>query len=326
MVRVGVPETLGKEWLHLFPGEAELVRLPEVPEAGTEVEFLISPLYPRQLKAIYPPLAGVKVVQSLMAGVDWALAEVRPGGADSGPVVCDAQGCHNAMTSEWVLMAILAMLKYVPLYVGIQADGEWRGRNRVDAAYQKLHLLKQVTDPPVLVEELTGKKILIVGSGSIGRSIEERLAPFEVEIVRVARHAREGVEPVEKLKGLLPDADIVVLIVPLTPETTGMIGAAELALMKQGALLVNAARGPVVVTEALVEVLHAGRIHAAVDVTDPEPLTTGHPLWSAPNLLITPHIATSSPRFMERPMKLAAQQVKRYVNGEPLLNVVKDGY
>jgi len=326
MVRVGMPEALGEEWLHLFPAEAEIVRLPEVPEAGTKVEFLISPLYPRHLKAIYPQLAGVKVVQALLAGVDWTLAEVRPGGAGSGPVVCDAQGCHNAMTSEWVLMAILAMLKYVPLYVDIQEDGDWRGRNRVDAAYQKLHLLKQVTDPPVLVEELTGKKILIVGSGSIGRSIEERLAPFEVEITRVARSAREGVEPVAKLKELLPKADIVVLIVPLTPETTGMIGAEELGLMKQGALLVNAARGPVVVTDALVEALHAGRIHAAVDVTDPEPLPNGHPLWSAPNIFITPHIATSSPRFMERPMKLAAQQVKRYINGEPLLNVVKDGY
>src|SRR4051794_5618226 len=110
MVRVGVPEVMGEEWLHLFPAEVEIVRLPALPESGTEVEFLISPLYPKQLKAIYPQLAGVKVVQALLAGVDWTLAEVRPGGADSGPVVCDAQGCHNVTTSEWVLMAILAML------------------------------------------------------------------------------------------------------------------------------------------------------------------------------------------------------------------------
>ena len=326
MVRVGVPETIGEEWLHLFPVEAEIVRLPGVPQAGTKVEFLVSPLYPKQLKAIYPQLAGVKVVQALLAGVDWTLAEVRPGGVDSGPVVCDAQGCHNVTTSEWVLMAILTRMKYVPIYVQLQAEQDWRSRTRADAAYQKLHLLNQVTDPPILLEELSGKRVLIVGSGSIGRSIEERLAPFEVEIVRVARHAREGVEPVEKLKELLPWADIVVLIVPLTAETTGMIGAEELSQMKQGALLVNAARGPVVVTEALLEALHAGRIHAAVDVTDPEPLPNGHPLWSAPNIFITPHIASSSPRFMERPMKLAAQQVKRYINGEPLLNVVTNGY
>ena len=321
MVRVGVPEVIGEEWLHLFPAEAEIVRLPEVPEAGTEVEFWIAPLYPKQVKAMFPQLAGVKVVQALLAGVDWVLDAVS-----SDLTVCDAQGCHNVSTSEWVLMAILTRMKYVPIYVELQAEQDWRSRTRADAAYQKLHLLNQVTDPPILLEELSGKRVLIVGSGSIGRSIEERLAPFEVEIVRVARHAREGVEPVEKLKELLPWADIVVLIVPLTPETTGMIGAEELGLMKQGALLVNAARGPVVVTDALVEVLHAGRIHAAVDVTDPEPLPNGHPLWSAPNIFITPHIASSSPRFMERPMKLAAQQVKRYIDGEPLVNLVKDGY
>jgi len=321
MVRVGLPEVLGREWLDLFPAEVEIVPLPEVPEAGTEVEFWIAPLYPKQVKAMFPQLSGVKVVQALLAGVDWVLDAVP-----SGLTVCDSQGCHNVSTSEWVLMAILTRMKYVPIFVELQAEQNWRGRTRADAAYQKLHLLNQVTDPPILLEELSGKKVLIVGYGSIGRSIEARLLPFEVEITRMARHAREGVEPVERLKELLPSADIVVLIVPQTPETTGLIGAEELNLMKQGALLINAARGPVVVTDALVDVLHAGRIHAAVDVTDPEPLPTGHPLWSAPNLFITPHIASSSPRFMERPFKLAAQQVKRYVQGEPLLNVVKNGY
>jgi phosphoglycerate dehydrogenase-like enzyme len=321
MVRVGVPEVLGREWLDLFPAEAEIVHLPEEPKAGTEVEFWIAPLYPRQVKVMFPQLAGVKVVQALLAGVDWVLDAVS-----SDLTVCDAQGCHNVSTSEWVLMAILTRMKYVPIFVELQAEQNWRGRTRADAAYQKLHLLNQVTDPPILLEELSGKKVLIVGYGSIGRSIEARLLPFEVEVTRVARHGREGVEPVERLKELLPSADIVVLIVPQTPETTGLIGAEELSLMKQGALLINAARGPVVVTDALVDALHAGRIHAAVDVTDPEPLPTGHPLWSAPNLFITPHIASSSPRFMERPFKLAAQQVKRYVQGDPLLNVVKNGY
>lgn len=321
MVRVGVPEVLGGEWLDLFPAEAEIVRLPEVPEAGTEVEFWIAPLYPKQVKAMFPQLAGVKVVQALLAGVDWVLDAVP-----SDMTVCDAQGCHNVSTSEWVLMAILTRLKYVPIYVELQAEQDWRGRTRVDEAYRKLHLLNQETDPPILLEELGGKKVLIVGYGSIGRSIEARLVPFEVEIVRVARHAREGVEPIERLKDLLPSADIVVLIVPLTKETTGLIGAEELSLMKQGALLINAARGPVVLTDALVDALHTGRIHAAVDVTDPEPLPPGHPLWTAPNLFITPHVASSIPRFMERPMKLAAQQVRRYVQGEPLLNVVKNGY
>src|SRR4051812_33111338 len=117
MVRVGVPESLGKEWLHLFPGEAEIVRLPAVPDAGTEVEFWIAPLYPKQVKAMFPQLAEVKVVQALLAGVDWVLDAVS-----SDLTVCDAQGCHNVSTSEWVLMAILTRMKYVPIYVELQAE------------------------------------------------------------------------------------------------------------------------------------------------------------------------------------------------------------
>jgi phosphoglycerate dehydrogenase-like enzyme len=131
---------------------------------------------------------------------------------------------------------------------------------------------------------------------------------------------------VDKLPDLLPAADVVVLIVPFTSETTHMIGERELGLMKQGALLVNAARGPVVNTDALVAALQAGHIRAAVDVTDPEPLPDGHPLWSAPNLLITPHIASSTPRFMVRAMELAAAQIGRYLRGEPLENVVTGDY
>ena len=145
MVRVGVPEVLGREWLDLFPAEVEIVPLPEVPEAGTEVEFWIAPLYPKQVKAMFPQLAGVKVVQALLAGVDWVLDAVP-----SGLTVCDSQGCHNVSTSEWVLMAILTRMKYVPIFVELQAEQNWRGRTRADAAYQKLHLLNQVTDPPIL--------------------------------------------------------------------------------------------------------------------------------------------------------------------------------
>jgi phosphoglycerate dehydrogenase-like enzyme len=167
---------------------------------------------------------------------------------------------------------------------------------------------------------------MIVGYGSIGKSIEERLLAFGAEIVRVARNAREGVEPIDHLLDLLPEVDIVVLIVPLTEETTGMIGAKELAKMKQGALLVNAARGPVVKTDALVEALRSGRIRAAVDVTDPEPLPKDHPLWSAPNLLITPHIAGSSPMSMDRAVSFAAEQVGRYMRGEELKNIVTGNY
>ena len=321
MVRVGVPEVYASEWLKLFPSSAEIVRLPRVPEPATRVDFWIPPLFAKQVKTMFPQLEGVKVVQSLWAGVD-LLVEMMPPGV----TVCDAQGAHNTATSEWVVMAILAMLKYIPLYGDVQRSGDWRRRSEADQAFQDIHHLHQVFYPAVQIEVLSGMKVLIVGYGSIGRSIEDRLAPFEVEIVRVARRARVGVEPISRLRELLPSADVVVLIVPQTPQTTGLIGSEEIALMKQGALLVNAARGPVVVTEALLAALNAGKIRAAVDVTDPEPPPKDHPLWQAPNLLITPHVAASSANCLDRPMRFAAEQVERYIKGEPLKNIAVDGY
>jgi phosphoglycerate dehydrogenase-like enzyme len=147
-----------------------------------------------------------------------------------------------------------------------------------------------------------------------------------VEFIRVARSARPGVEAVDKLSDLLPAADIVVLILPLTAETQHLINAEAIARMKQGALLVNAARGPVVDTDALVKALTEKRIRAALDVTDPEPLPEGHPLWSAPNLLLTPHVGGSSPLYMSRAFDLVAEQVQRFAEGEPLKNVVEGDY
>jgi phosphoglycerate dehydrogenase-like enzyme len=167
---------------------------------------------------------------------------------------------------------------------------------------------------------------LIVGYGSIGKAIEARLAPFGANFLRVARNAHEGVEPVSKLDELLGQADIVVLIIPLTSETRHLIDAKRLAKMKPRALLVNAARGPIVETEALLQALNDNRIRAAIDVTDPEPLPAGHPLWKAPNLLITPHVAGDSTKFMRRAFRLVSEQAERYALGEPLLNVVTGEY
>jgi phosphoglycerate dehydrogenase-like enzyme len=147
-----------------------------------------------------------------------------------------------------------------------------------------------------------------------------------VNVLRIARTARPGVEAVDKLPHLLPLADIVVLIVPFTQQTRGLMNAEMIAKMKQGALLVNAARGPVVETGALVKALEEKRIRAALDVTDPEPLPPGHPLWKAPNLLLTPHIGGSSPLFMPRAFQFAGEQVLRFMSGGPLLNVVQGEY
>jgi len=321
MLKVGVPWWIDPEWFGRFPSGIEIEHIEAAPQRTIAVEFWVSPVVPKEAAQALPHLEGLKVVQSLYAGVDWLLQMLPPG-----LTLCDAQGLHNIPTAEWTVSAILAALKHFPFYLDVQRAGHWKRRREADQQYRAMYPDAPKSLPAVLQEELYGKRVMIVGYGSIGRSIEERLLPFGVEIIRVARSARNDVESITRLLDLLPSADIVVLIVPLTPETTGMIGEQELAAMKQGALLVNAARGPVVKTDALLAALQSRRIRAVADVTDPEPLPEGHPLWSAPNLFITPHVAASSDWFLPRAIDFAAGQIARYLKGEPLLNIVKGHY
>ena len=322
-VRVGVDENLAPELLADFPPEAEIVRLPRTIAEPIEIDFWIVPFVPKIAIASFPQIRGVKVAQSLMAGVDWILPWLP-----KTVTLCDGRGIHDISASEWVLAAILASMKRIPQYRDLQNQHQWRGFATAagDFLNEAGSARGQYT---VLGEDLAGKTVLIVGYGSIGAAIETRLAPFGVNVLRVARTARDQpkVAPIGELHHLLALADIVVLIVPLTNETRGLIGAAEIAVMKHGALLVNAARGPVVATDALVAALHEQRIRAAVDVTDPEPLPADHPLWSAPNCLITPHIGGSTPEFIHRAFHFAAAQLRRYVAGKTLENVVSEaGY
>ena len=325
MVRVGVDEALSAELLGDFPSGVEVVRIPRKMAEGEvlEVDFWILPFARKNAQETFRHLHGVKVVQSMMAGVDWITPWLP-----KDVVLCDGRGIHDVSASEWVLAAILAVMKRLPLYRDRQHQQEWKG-----FATTAEELLAEpgvaVGQYRVLAEDLSGKTVLIVGYGSIGAAIEARLVPFGVQVLRVARSARAvpEVHAVGELRRLLPEADIVVAIVPQTEETRGLIGAAEIARMKHGALLVNAARGPVVVTDALVEALQAHRIRAAVDVTDPEPLPIGHPLWTAPNCLITPHIGGSTPEFIYRAFRFGAAQLRRYMAGEALENVVGEaGY
>lgn len=320
-VNVGVPAWVKPELLRTFPAQAAVIPIEANLDRPLDIEFWVAPVYAREAHQVFPHLRGVHAVQSLLAGVDWLQAMLPPT-----ITLCDGQGMHNIPTAEWVVAAIFNSLKFFPLYTALQQAHDWRGRLLADEHYRALHRSPQFNHPPVLQEELCGKQALIIGYGSIGRSIEERLVPFGVDIVRVARSARPGVEPVSRFLDLLPSADIIILIVPLTPETTGLIGARELDRMKQGALLVNAARGPVVDTNALLAALNNKKIRAALDVTDPEPLPADHPLWSAPNAFITPHVAASSPAMMQRAIAFAAQQVERYLAGQPLHNIVTGAY
>lgn len=322
MLRVGYPATIAAELFADFPNEVELIPLSDKLDKDVEIDVWIPDPYPARAQRIVPQLRGVRLVLSLMAGTEWI-----PGAMGPHVTICNAHGAHNISTAEWTLTAILAMLKYVPFYLDVQRSGEWKRRFDATALYARVTGDSRAHYPPVMQEELTGKTVLLVGHGAIGKEIERLLTPFRVELLRVARTARANpkVHAMDALDTLLPQPNIVVLILPLTPETHHLIGARQLALMRQGTLLVNAARGGIVHTEALVDALNAGSVRAALDVTDPEPLPVGHPLWKCPNLYISPHIGGSSPQFAPRAIKTADDELRRYIAGEPLRNVVQAG-
>jgi phosphoglycerate dehydrogenase-like enzyme len=271
------------------------------PASVAEVEFYVPPYrFDPSDNEVIASMPRLKVVQTQTAGVD----HIRPFIPD-GVLLCNGRGIHDASTAELAVGLVLASLRGIPDFVRAQDEAEWR---------------------PVSARSLADRTVLIVGYGAIGAAIEERLDGFEVDIVRVARRPREGVHGFDELSRLLPHADVVILIVPMTEETRGLVDRDFLARMRDDALLVNVARGPVVDTEALVEALHTGRIHAALDVTDPEPLPEGHPLWSAPNLLISPHVGGASSAMKPRAYKLVREQLERFAAGEPLANVMDGAY
>lgn len=319
-LKVGYPASISAERFAVLPAEVELIALSDDLDHDVELDVWIPDPYPVRSQRIAPHLHGLKLVLSLMAGTEWIPAAVGPH-----VTICNARGAHSVSTAEWTVSAILAMLKHFPFFLDVQKAGEWKRRFEMPERYARLSGDAVPHYPPVMLEELTGKRVLLVGHGSIGQEIERILDPFRVELTRVARSPRTEprVHAVTELDTLLPQAEIVILILPLTPESHHLIGAAQFARMQQGTLVVNAARGPIVDTDALVEALQAGRIRAALDVTDPEPLPTGHLLWSCPNLLLTPHVAGSSPQFAPRSIQTAADELRRYIAGEPLLNVVR---
>jgi phosphoglycerate dehydrogenase-like enzyme len=320
VLRVGYPSTLAADLFRDFPAEIELIPLSDAPGPEVEIDVWIPDPYSTKAIRTWPRLRGVRLVLSLMAGTEWIPPTVGPH-----VIICSARGAHSISTAEWTVASIFAILKFFPFYLDLQREGKWKRRFEASARYAAISGDTRPHYPPVMVDELTGKKVLLVGYGAIGQEIERMLAPFAVDLVRIARTARTNpeVHAVSKLNQLLPEAEIIILILPATAESQKLIGQEQLALMRQGALLVNAARGPIVDTDALVNALNAGRIRAALDVTDPEPLPEGHPLWSCPNLLITPHVAGSTAQFAPRSLHIAADELRRYMAGEPLQNVVQ---
>ncbi len=280
---------------HVYDGTGEV---PE--DARDSTVWVPAFLASLDVAGVIAQLPKLEVIQLVSAGAERFIEHVP-----DGVVLCNARGAHSGATAEWVVAAMLASIRQFPRYFAAQASGGWASPWN---------------------DELSGRRILVVGAGDIGRAVGRRLDGFDVDVTYVARSAREGVSPVSELPSLLPQHEVVVLLVPTTPETRGMVDAGFLAAMPDGALLVNAARGPVVDTDALLAELTSRRIWAALDVTDPEPLPDRHPLWSAPNLLLTPHIAGSVPRAGIRALAVVRTQLERLLAGQPLQNVVSGSY
>lgn len=298
-----VPHEMGRDALADVPDLRVVVYDPgaELPDEAAEATVLVPPfLATEDVVEITASLPKLRLVQLLTAG-----AEAWVGRLPDGVLLSDGRGAHGGATAEWIVAVLLAVYRELPGFVRAQDRREWT---------------QHVTD------EIAGKRVLIVGAGDVAEQTVRRLAPFEVTTTLVGRRAREGVHGIDEVLDLLPEHDACVVIVPLTDETRGLIDAEFLAAMPDGSLLVNAARGPVADTEALVAELRSGRIRAVVDVTDPEPLPLDHPLWSSPGLLLTPHVGGSVPAALRRAYAVVADQLRVYARGEEPPNLVRNGY
>jgi phosphoglycerate dehydrogenase-like enzyme len=300
-VVVCLPDAPERAHMGELPANVDVRLVPPEPAAVpdlAEVDLVVPGMRIRTplLELLAGPPGRLRVIQTLSAGVDWLVGRVP-----EHVTVCNARGVYDAPLAEWVLGAILAMQRGLVRARDAQARREW-----------------DAIEPP----ELLGRRVVILGMGSIGTAIADRLRPFGVEVVGVARTARDGVRSLAELDEVLRDAEILVNILPLTGATRGLLDARRLGLLPNGALLVNAGRGPTVETAALVEELRSGRLRAVLDVTDPEPLPKEHPLWDLSNVLISPHMAGDSPASTIRAFELAGDQVRRLASGEPLINEV----
>ncbi len=288
-----VPADLGVE---AGPGIEAYAAGPESAPLA-EVEFYV-PRYmgPADDLALMARMPRLRVAQLLTAGFDHALPYLP-----DGVTLCNAAGVHDASTAELAVGLILASLRGIDDFARAMPHGTWAAGRRT---------------------ALADRNVLVIGAGGVGQAIRRRLEPFETEVTMVARRARPGVHALADLPDLLRASDVVVLAVPLTDDTRHLVDAAFLRAIPDGALLVNVARGPVVDTHALVAEVATGRIRAALDVTDPEPLPADHPLWRLPGVLVSPHVGGNSSAFLPRARRLVTEQVRRVAAGEPLQSVV----
>jgi phosphoglycerate dehydrogenase-like enzyme len=281
--------------------EAVVADLREMPERAGDIEVCVPPYMQRYDRTLFARMPRLRLVQVLTAGYD-GLPDVLP----EGVALANAVGVHDTSTAELAVALTLASLRDIPRFVRDAETGTW-GRPRV-------------------VDALADRRVVVLGYGAIGRAVAARLHPFEVTIDAVASRARPGdaivpeVHGVADLPALLPRADVLIVVVPLSPSTHHLVDDEVLAALPDGALVVNVARGKVADTEAILR--HAGRLRFALDVTDPEPLPPEHPLWHEPSVLISPHTGGPTTAFRPRAVRFLRDQLTAYASTRTVPHIV----
>jgi phosphoglycerate dehydrogenase-like enzyme len=271
------------------------------PDGIADTEFLLGGYMGGPMaESVLAAMPKLRVIQLLSAGVERWLPLVP-----DGVTLCNGRGVHGGGTAELAVTGILALVRQLPHFLREQAESRWS---------------------PLATDDIDGKRLLVLGAGDIGRRVAAALEVFGAETTYVARTARDDMHGIDELPELLPNADIVVVAVPETAATRGLVDAKFLAALPDGAVIANIARGVIVDTDALLAELRAERLSAFLDVTDPEPLPADHPLWQAPNVIITPHVGGGTHGWERRGYRLVRQQLEHYLAGEPLANVVGGEY
>lgn len=296
-----------------LPGATLRDAIGQLPE-GVDVVLwdLAGPAPAEHLDLVVPPYMGASAKLGALEGVTTRLVQSQSIGYDDvaaalppGHVYANAASVHETSTAELTLALVLAAQRGIPDFVRAASEGRWA---------------------PARHASLADRRVLIVGYGGVGQAIEDRLLPFEVEVTRVASRARDDergrIHGIDELPSLLPAAEIVIVGVPLTDATTDLVDDAFLSALPDGALVVNIARGRVADTDAIIDHATRGRLRFALDVTEPEPLPDGHPLFALPNVLISPHVGGASTAMMPRMARLVRDQVERMLRGDEPRNVV----
>jgi phosphoglycerate dehydrogenase-like enzyme len=301
--RILLPAGEVAEGVHALLPALEFTRDSEIAPTDdvSAVELYVPPyLAVGPTLAMLPRLTGVRAVQVLTAGVDW----IRPS-MPADVVLCNARGVHDASTSELALAGILAMTKLIPQFVRLQDQATW--------GHQRVH-------------GLAGSRAVILGYGAIGKAISRRLEAFDVDVVGVTSSGRDGTLPLTELDDVLAGCQTLILTLPLTAATAGLVDATMLSKLPDAALVVSIGRGPTVDHVALTAELESGRLRAMFDVTDPEPLPADSPLWHLPNVLVTPHVGGDCDLFPRFASALVAGQIERFLAGRPLEHQVTGQY